>query len=198
MRDTVVGSGHPGFTTNQPKSVSLYAAEATEPLFHGSMMELEQLGGEDGNVSRELWTGKKTWTPAKDSKLTHDFLFRNQLYIRFHFLLFDISKRVFLNLLYNINLLIQVFRYKRRWLTIRTERPMRFAPLALLGLSSNAFAFLASLKFKWIIFLTASWADMRKPTVFSPLFLLQTIRVIILKQEVRVCECLIDKWFGSV
>jgi hypothetical protein len=54
MRDTVAGAGHPGFTTNQPKGVSLYAIEATVPLFSGTMMELGQLGGEDGNVSREL------------------------------------------------------------------------------------------------------------------------------------------------
>ena len=54
MRNTVVGTGHPGFTTNQPKSVSLYAAEATVPLFSGSMMELEQLGGDDGNTNLEV------------------------------------------------------------------------------------------------------------------------------------------------
>ena len=54
MRDTVAGTGHPGFTTNQPKGVSLYAAEATVPLFGGTMMELAQLGGEEVNTSREL------------------------------------------------------------------------------------------------------------------------------------------------
>ena len=54
MRDTVVGTGHPGFTTNQPKGVSLYATEITVPLFSGTMTELEGLGGEEGNISVEL------------------------------------------------------------------------------------------------------------------------------------------------
>ena len=55
MRDTVAGTGHSGFTTNQPKGVSLYATEANVPLFGGTMMELEKLSGEEGNVSVELW-----------------------------------------------------------------------------------------------------------------------------------------------
>ena len=55
MRDTVADIGHSGFTTNQPKGVSLYATEATVPLFGGTMMELEQLSDEEGNISVELW-----------------------------------------------------------------------------------------------------------------------------------------------
>jgi hypothetical protein len=54
MRDTVAGTGHSKFTTNQPKGVSLYATEANLPLFVGTMMELEKLSGEEGNVSVEL------------------------------------------------------------------------------------------------------------------------------------------------
>jgi hypothetical protein len=54
MRNTVAKTGHSGFTTNQPKGVSLYATEANVPLFGGTMMELEKLSGEEGNVSVEL------------------------------------------------------------------------------------------------------------------------------------------------
>ena len=74
MRDTVVGTGHPGFTTNQPKGVSLYATEACVPLFSGTMMELDQLGGEDGNISVELWVETEALVSDIGLKAAHGLI----------------------------------------------------------------------------------------------------------------------------
>ena len=67
MRDLLALTGLISISTNQPKSVNLYAKEATEPLFVGSMAELKLWDPSDCNISKEIWASLSI---VEESKLT--------------------------------------------------------------------------------------------------------------------------------
>ena len=54
MRDLIACEDVVGITTNQPKSVALYAKEATDPIFNGSMIEVERWSKEECEIRLEV------------------------------------------------------------------------------------------------------------------------------------------------